>query len=327
MRGPTLTRRTFLAGAGAALLAPPHLARAAEPMGFWGPPAAPSIALANAVASGDLKAIEANAVFKTWRTPDEMRAGLASGAMQVVIVPTNVAANLYNRGLGVHLLNVMTRGLLYVVASEKVTRVEDLAGKKVAVPFRNDMPDFILRRLLARAGLKIGSDVTIEYAGTPPEAMQMLLAGRVDAALLAEPGATAAILRAKVSLTWLTRAIDCQKEWAKIIGGEPFIPQAGVVVTKSFVERVGRKGLETLQSALQSAVDFTVNHPYRASVAAATELGLLSPVVAEAIPHSNLAALPASSIRPGLERFFSILAEDDPRIIGGKLPDDAFYAL
>ncbi len=327
MRGPTLARRTFLAGAGAALLAPPHLARAAEPMGFWGPPAAPSIALANAVASGDLKAIEANAVFKTWRTPDEMRAGLASGAMQVVIVPTNVAANLYNRGLGVHLLNVMTRGLLYVVASEKVTRVEDLAGKKVAVPFRNDMPDFILRRLLARAGLKIGSDVTIEYAGTPPEAMQMLLAGRVDAALLAEPGATAAILRAKVSLTWLTRAIDCQKEWAKIIGGEPFIPQAGVVVTKPFVERVGRKGLETLQSALQSAVDFTVNHPYRASVAAATELGLLSPVVAEAIPHSNLAALPASSIRPGLERFFSILAEDDPRIIGGKLPDDAFYAL
>ncbi|MCO5131882.1 MAG: ABC transporter substrate-binding protein [Xanthobacteraceae bacterium] len=322
-----LARRTFLAAAGAALLAPPRQAFAAEPLAFWGPPAAPSVAMANAVASGSLKDIDANVVFKTWRTPDEMRAGLASRAMQVVIVPTNVAANLHNRGLGVRLLNVMTRGLLYVVAKENVAHIEDLAGKKIAVPFRNDMPDFILRRLLARAGLRIGSDVTIEYAGTPPEAMQMLLAGRVDAALLAEPGATAAILRAKVSLTWLTRAIDCQKEWAKIIGGEPFIPQAGVVVTQPFVERVERKGLETLQNALYAAVDFTVNHPYRASVAAATELGLLSPVVAEAIPHSNLVALPASSVRPDLERFFSILAEDDPRIIGGKLPDDAFYAL
>jgi NitT/TauT family transport system substrate-binding protein len=53
----------------------------------------------------------------------------------------------------------------------------------------------------------------------------------------------------------------------------------------------------------------------------------MSPVVAEAVPYSNLAALRASSIRPDLEKFFSILAEDDPRIIGGKLPDDPFYAL
>lgn len=322
-----LARRTFLASAGAALIVPPHRAFAAEPLALWGPPAAPSVVLANAVASGTLKDIDPNVVFKTWRTPDEMRAGLASGTMQVVIVPTNVAANLYNRGLGIRLLNVMTRGLLYVVAGEGVARIENLAGKKVAVPFRNDMPEYILRRLLARAGLKIGSDIHLEYAGTPPEAMQMLLSGRVDAALLAEPGATAAILRAKVSLTRFTRAIDCQKEWAKIIGGTGFIPQAGVVVTQPFVEKVGRQGLEALQTALQAAVDFTVNHPLRASVSAATELGLLSPVVAEAIPHSNLAALPASSIRSDLERFFSILAEDDPRIIGGKLPDDAFYAL
>jgi NitT/TauT family transport system substrate-binding protein len=322
-----LERRTFLGAACAALVASPRGAFAAEPLRLWGPPAAPSIALANAAASGALKDIDPNTTFKAWRTPDEMRAGLASGTMQVVIVPTNVAANLYNRGLGVRLLNTMTRGLLYVVAKEEVTRIEDLAGKKLCVPFRNDMPDFILQRLLARAGLKIGSDVKIEYVGTPPEAMQMLLAGRVDASLLAEPAATATILRAKLSLTRFTRAIDCQKEWAKIVGGTGFIPQAGVVVTQPFIDRVGRKGLETLQNALQAAVTFTLEHPLRASVAAASELGLLSPVVAEAIPHSNLVALTGSSIRPELERFFSILAEDDPRIIGGKLPDDAFYAL
>jgi len=98
-------------------------------------------------------------------------------------------------------------------------------------------------------------------------------------------------------------------------------------VTQPFIEKVGRKGLETLQSALQAAVAYTLEHPLRASVAAASELGLLGPVVAEAIPHSNLVALTGSSVRPDLERFFSILAEDDPRIIGGKLPDDAFYAL
>lgn len=322
-----LDRRTLLISVGAAIMARPNLAFSAEPLTLWGPPAAPSIILAQAISSGALKGIDKSVDFRTWRTPDEMRAGLSSGKMQAVIVPSNVAANLYNRGLGVHLLNILTRGLLYIVAGDELVRIEDLAGKKIAVPFRNDMPDLIFHRLLARANLKAGRDLQFEYAGSPPEAMQMLLAGRVNAALLAEPAATAAILRAKVNLRYFSRAIDCQKEWAKTVGGSGFIPQAGLAVTRPFIDKVGRHGLETIQNALQAAVDVVVNHPLRASLASATELGLMSPVVAEAVPYSNLAALPASSIRPDLERFFAILAEDDPRIIGGRLPDDQFYAL
>lgn len=322
-----LDRRTFLASAAAALAVRPAILRAAEPLTMWGPPAAPSVLLAQAIASGALDAVAPSAVFKAWRTPDEMRAGLSSGSMKAVIVPSYVAANLYNRGLPVRLVNVMTRGLLYVVAGEDIGRVEDLAGKRLAVPFRNDMPDFILRRLVAKAGLEPGEDLRLDYTATPPEAMQMLLAGRADAALLAEPAATAAILRAKLSLGGLGRAIDCQKAWAVAIGGDGFLPQAGLAVTPALIDEIGQGGLETLQEALRSAVDFVVNHPMRASLASAAELGLLSPVVAQAVPHSNLVALPASSVRRELETFFSILSEDDPRIIGGKLPDEGFYAL
>lgn len=323
-----LDRRTFLTIAGAASLYPHRAAFAADPpLTLWGPPAAPSIVLAQAIASGALTDIDASAVFRTWRAPDEMRAGLSSGSMQAVIVPSNVAANLHNRGLDVLLLNILTRGLLYLVAGEELNRIELLAGKSIAVPFRNDMPDLILRRLLGRIGLKPGTDVKFDYAGSPTEAMQMLLAGRVDAALLSEPAATTAILRAKLKLTHLVRAIDCQKEWAKTIGGSGFIPQAGLAVTRRFVDRVGQGGLKALQKAMQDAAEFIVAHPVRASIATAAEFGVMSPVIAEAIPSSNLVALPASSIRPELEAFFSALAQDDPRIIGGKLPGDAFYAL
>jgi NitT/TauT family transport system substrate-binding protein len=247
--------------------------------------------------------------------------------MQAVIVPTNVAANLYNRGLDVRLLNVLTRGLLYIVADREFSGVADLAGKKISVPFRNDMPDFILRRILEKGGLKPGKDLQLDYAGTPPEAMQLLLAGRVDAALLAEPAVTAAILRAKVSLTTFVRALDCQKEWAKTVGGTGFIPQAGLAVTGAFIDKVGRAGLTSLQRAMQDAVNYVVEHPMRAAVSNALELGVMSPVVAAAIPYSNLVALPASSVRSELESFFTIISKDDARIIGGKLPDDRFYAL
>jgi hypothetical protein len=70
-----------------------------------------------------------------------------------------------------------------------------------------------------------------------------------------------------------------------------------------------------------------VDHPLRASLPSAFELGAMSPVIAEAIPYSNLAVLTASSVRLELESFFSILSEDEPRIINGKLPDPAFYLL
>lgn len=322
-----VNRRTFLAASAAAIAGGPAGALAEEPLVLWGPPAAPSIVLVQAIASGALEAIAPSATFRSWRTPDEMRAGLSSGSMQAVIVPSYVAANLYNRGLDVRLANIMTRGLLYVVSGPEIGRIDDLVGKRLAVPFRNDMPDFILRRLLAEGGISPDEDIALDYAGTPPEAMQMLLTGRVDAALLAEPAATAVILQATLRAMALDRAIDCQAAWRDIVGGDGFLPQAGLAVTPALISRIGQDGLETLQAALSSAVGFVIEHPMRAALESTLELGAMSAVIAEAIPHSNLAALPASAVRPELEAFFSILAEDDPRVIGGKLPDDRFYAL
>ena len=50
-------------------------------------------------------------------------------------------------------------------------------------------------------------------------------------------------------------------------------------------------------------------------------------MLARAAPLSNLVAQPASAARPDLEALFAALAAADPRIIGGKLPGDGFYAL
>lgn len=321
-----LDRRTFLAGIPAALLAGSRLGHAAEPLTLWGPPAAPSIILAQAVADGLLKPFAPDATFKVWKTPDEMRAGLSSGTMTAVVVPTYVAANLYNRGLGVRLANVLTKGLLYVVApTGTVTDITSLKGKRVAVPFRNDMPDFIFRRLVAAAGLQL-ADITIEYPATPPEALQLLVSGRVDAALLSEPASSGAIMRAKLSMMSLERAIDCQKVWAKVTGA-PTIPQAGLAVTDKLATQIGADGVAALQQALETAVDSIAKNPSKAASIAASAFNLPSPIIERSIPFSNLVVQRASAARSDLTTLFEVLAKEDPRIIGGKLPDDRFYTL
>jgi NitT/TauT family transport system substrate-binding protein len=322
-----LNRRTFVTALSTAMLACPRIGRAAEPLILWGPPAAPSIILAQAIADGLLKPFAPGASFKAWKTPDEMRAGLSSGNMTAVVVPTNVAANLYNRGLGVRLANVMTRGLLYVVApSGTITDFASLKGKRVAVPFRNDMPDLVFRRLLAASDLK-PSDLSIEYAGTPPEAVQLLVSGRVDAALLTEPASSGSILRAKWT-AWknLERAIDCQKIWTTVTGSAT-IPQAGLAVTDKLAAQIGADGIVALQQALETAVRTVIKDPSAAASIAAPEFGLPATVIERSIESSNLIVARATAARADLTTLFDVLAKEDPRIIGGKQPDDGFFVL
>src|SRR5690606_24713426 len=131
----------------------PAIVHAQEPLVFWGPGATPSVLMAQAIASGDLADVAPGATFRVWKTPDELRAGLSSGSMPASVVPSYVAANFYNRGLGLRLLNIQTNGLLYVLsADEGISDIASLKGKKVGVPFRNDMPDYVFGRLLEKAG-------------------------------------------------------------------------------------------------------------------------------------------------------------------------------
>lgn len=323
------SRRLFLAGAGAATaaLAAPGILRAAPlaRLALYGPPAGPSITLAQAVASGALADLSAEVSLTVWRSPDELRAGLTSGGIDLLVVPVQVASNLYNRGMGVRLVNTMTDGLLFIVAGTgTVAGFAGLEGKRLAVPFANDTPDFVLRALLARHGLD--DSVQQVPVGSPIEAAQMLIAGQIDAALLTEPASSVAILRGKMAGRGLERAVDLQQEWGAQTGGAPVLPQAGLAATESFL-KAGSDVLPVLQAALVLANDRVNSDPAGAAAAAADAMELPAPVLAASIPHARLIVRPATEARPAIEAMLTLMAESDAAIIGGKLPDDGFYLL
>lgn len=154
-----------------------------EQLTLYGPPAGPSVALTRVAASNALGDYAEATDFEVCRNPDQLRAGITSGRMPVTVSPTHVAVNLYNRGAGFRLLNVMTWGLLHVVTRRSdLSTFEDLRGATVLIPFRNDMPDLVFRHIADRSGLAIGQDIVLEYVSSPTEAMQLLLSGRYDSA-------------------------------------------------------------------------------------------------------------------------------------------------
>lgn len=298
---------------------------ALEELILYGPPAGPSILLAEALASGELEGLAGKTGFKVWRSPDEMRAGLTSGTMSAVVLPVQVAANLYNRRMKLKLLNTMTDGLIYIVSDDAtLTSIPALKGKRLAVPFRNDMPDLVLKRLLAAHGLSPQTDLVLENTSSPVEAMQMLLTGKVDAVLAPEPAISAAIMMGKAAGKTISRTIDVQKLWGEVTGKAPILPQAGLVLTQKLL--ADHPALpDRLQSALESAGQRVNADPAKAARIAAPSLDFPEPVLAASIATSRLAARRASEARPAIETMLETLAADDAGVIGGKLPDDGFY--
>ncbi|MEJ5081410.1 ABC transporter substrate-binding protein [Ochrobactrum sp. MYb379] len=292
---------------------------------IYGPPAGPSIILAEALASGELNGLANKTSFKVWRSPDEMRAGLTSGTMSAVVLPVQVAANLYNRGMKLKLLNTMTDGLIYIVSDDtELNSIPALKGKRLAVPFRNDMPDLVFKRLLAHYGLAPEKDISLENTSSPIEAMQMLLTGKVDAVLAPEPAISAAIMLGKTAGKDISRTIDVQKLWGEVTGKAPTLPQAGLVLTdKLLIEHPDLA--DRLQSALEAASQRVNADAAKAASIAAQSLDFPEPVLAASIATSRLMATRASKARPAIETMLETLASNDPAIIAGKLPDDGFY--
>ncbi|ABV93195.1 putative sulfonate/nitrate transport system substrate-binding protein [Dinoroseobacter shibae DFL 12 = DSM 16493] len=324
----SLTRRSTLALLGAAtgaLALPRRTVAAPIPrLALYGPPAGPSITLAHAVTAGLLTDIADETRFTAWRSPDELRAGLTSGEILASVVPIQAAANLYNRGFPIRLANAMTNGLLYVLAEDPgIAAIPDLAGRHIAVPFRGDTPEIIFGQLLAHYGLG-PDDLQITYAGTPTEAMQLMLAGRVDAALTAEPSTTAAVLRGREAGKQIRRAINLQNAWGEMTGAAPVLPQAGLALTGTFLAEHGET-VPALLTALEQATADVLAKPQAAAAHATKALGLPAPLLAASIPHANLVARPATEARADIERMLTAMGGTDLARIGGALPDDAFY--
>ncbi|MFP4295512.1 MAG: ABC transporter substrate-binding protein [Halothiobacillaceae bacterium] len=310
-------------------------ARAEPPLDelvLTGPPAAVSFPLIHMVASGALDDVARSVRFRHWKDPDQLRVLALGGDAQVLAMPTNVAANLYNRGVPLRLLNVSTWGVLWLVSrDDSLKTLADLRGAEIAMPFRADMPDIVFGALARAQGLDPRTDFDLRYVATPFDAMQLLVMRRVDHALLAEPAVAMALRRTgsfplKLVAPELHRSIDLQAEWGRVFEREARVPLAGITVMGAALEdpEVARR----IQAAYRDSLAWCQQQAEACGDLVAGQLDMLMPeAVTDAIAVSRLEAVPAVDARPELEFFHRLLMEEAPALVGGRLADDGFYGL
>lgn len=155
----------------------------------------------------------------------------------------------------------------------------------------------------------------------------MLILRRVDNALLVEPAISMALRKTnsfplKLIAPDLYRSADLQKEWGEVFKVEGKIPQAGMATIGKLDPYIAKR----FNQEYAKALTWYKTHPKEAGVLVNKYIPMLTPeAVADSITHVQLNNVSAKDAQKDLEFFFNVLKHNNPKIIGGKLPNSKFY--
>lgn len=308
------------------------LTAVAEPeravLNLAGPPSVVSFPLFRLIEQNALAAQAREVRFQLWQNGEQLRALLVAGQVDFSAAPSTVPANLYNRGQAVRLLTVSAWGVHWLVSRDPNVRdFSDLRGKELVVPLRHDMPGIVVDRLLAAQGWEAGREVSIRSARDFPSAVNQLLSGQADHALLVEPSVSVLLERnaRQPGAAPLYRVKSLQALWAESFPEQAQLPQAGLMASGAVVS--DKALLASVAQAYQDASQWCQQQQRACAELAHRYLPHLSiEALEQSIAHSPLDPRPANQVHAQLQAFYQLLFSQAPELIGGRLPDAGLYA-
>ncbi len=270
-----------------------------------------------------------NYTFSVQTDASNVTAALLNGSADIAALPTNAAANIYNKSEGgVVVLAVNTLGCLYLLTNqnETITSFADLRGKTVYVPAQN--PTFIFTYLCKQNGLEVGKDITINSStyAQPAALKDAVAGGLVDIAVLPEPMVTIAINTAKNADngTVITNAMDLTAEWNKVSTKDSLV-QGCIVVRRAFLEEYP-EAVETFLNEYKASIEYLSTDIDSASQMIVDNGIFTNAAIAKkALPNCNVCFLDGAAMKSAMETYLGILYGIAPASVGGKLPADDFY--
>jgi len=260
--------------------------------------------------------------------PTEFTSMLISGELDIAALPTNLAANLYNKtGGGVKLLMLNTKGVLYILEKgESVQSVSDLAGRTVYATGQGANPEYVLNFILRENGLEPGVDVTIEWRDSD-ELATLMASGEIDLCMLPVPAATSVTVKNPD----VRYALSLTNEWDALDTGSELIMGCVVVRTEFYEEypQAVRGFLERYYNSVAGVMEFML--PYGESNVDIGELLAKHEIIGSAaignaaLPYSNLCHIYGPDMKTAIQGYYEVLYGSDPSSIGGAVPDDDFY--
>ncbi len=281
------------------------------------------IGLVQLMDSQDKGEAKNNYSFILTGTPDDIVAKITSGQADIAAVPVNLAPALYAKTNGnVQLLAINTLGVLYVIENgDTVKSAADLKGKTLYASGQAATPEYVLNNILSKNGIDPAKDLTIQWEPDHSQLASMVMAGKADLALLPEPFVTTVTQKNPK----LRVALDLTQEWKTVESGGGSLIMGVMIVRKDFAAK-NTEALAAFMDEYKASTQYVnQNVADAAALVAKYKIMASADLAQKAIPNCNIVYTDGQEMKSQMQPFLQILFDANPKSIGGKLPDDAFY--
>ena len=254
---------------------------------------------------------------------DELVGKIASGDLDIALIPANVASVLYTKTQkNVTVLDINTLGVLYVVASDdSITSVADLKGKTVYMTGKGTTPEYVMNYLLKENGLAAG-DVDLQFKSEATEVASLLKENPDAIGVLPQPFATAACIQNEA----LKPVVDLTEAWNALNQDSGSMLVTGVTIVRSDFLRENRAPIQMFLEAHKESAQYAVDHvDETAELVAAAGIVEKAPIAKKALPYCNIVCMTGQEMKDALSGYLNVLYEQDAKSVGGQLPGDEFY--
>ncbi|RST73091.1 ABC transporter substrate-binding protein [Siminovitchia acidinfaciens] len=188
---------------------------------------------------------------------------MTTKAIDVGTVGPGPLLNFYVKNQKFHIISGAVNGGAVLVASEgsEVEKLEDLDGKKVAIPVIGSTQDVMLRKALEEVDLKpTANDGTVElYAAAPADTATLFVQNSVDAAATQEPWGyiLESQAKGKMLLDWDEFAWGKESTNTVVASSEEFLKNEKHV---SAYLKAHKKAVQFIRENPEEAQDLVISH-------------------------------------------------------------------
>lgn len=252
---------------------------------------------------------------------DEITPKIVQGEVDIAAIPANMASVLYNNNADVSVLAINTLGVMYILENgDSIQSVEDLRGKTIYASGKGATPEYALNYMLESNGIDPITDVTIEYKAEHTECLTALVSNENAIAMLPQPFATTALMKSGSTRI----ALDITKEWEKKQGEDSTLITGVVVVRNNFLKEKP-EAVKTFMAQYKASVEYVNKNIDDAAVLIGNYDIVTAEVAKEALPYCNITFIEGDEMKTKLSGYLEILLDQNPKSIGGALPNADFY--
>lgn len=253
--------------------------------------------------------------------PIQVRKMVIDGTADIALLPTTMAAILYNKGIDYQLVAIPVWGTLYLFGTDtSITHWQDLKGKRVNVMAKGMTPDVLFRHLLINNGIDPERDITLDYRfPTHIDLANAVAASQAPLGVISEPLVSQVIQRNPS----VKAIFNLNEEWEKLHSAP--LAQTALIVKKSIVNSNPDFLDGFLKSYEYSTVWVNQNPDSAAKLIVKYNILPNFEVARSAIPRSNLKFVRSRGVEMQIEEYLNVFYLMNPDIIGGRIPDENFY--